>query len=463
MFKMSRNPGSVLSFAHRLFDVAMGVGILLGLYGLFWPDVFDNKSVQIALLVVAVAAFTIFGFRIAGVYKPWARSEIVTECNRIVFGVILVFAGMLILGYLFKVSQLYSRRVILLWLVAWPAVLCFERLIVKKYASSWLAEGEGYKKVVIAGAGMVGANIADWIADNPWSGLKIVGFFDSKDVNCNGSAPCLGRIEDLGRYVRQKNIDVVYVALPMREEEKLHTLLKDMEDSAAQVYFFPDMSIFAHLLGGDVAQVAGQTAIILRSSPFEGISGLVKRLEDIVISSMILLLISPIMIAIAVGIKLSSRGPVMFRQWRYGLGGEPFQIYKFRTMKVIEDGYDFVPATKDDPRVTRLGSFLRKNSLDELPQFINVIQGRMSIVGPRPHAVKMNEEYRKRVPGYMLRHISKPGITGFAQVNGYKGEIQTEEDMEQRIKYDIRYLQNWSLFLDLEIIFKTVFNRAWRQ
>lgn len=463
MERTTINPGFVITVVHRFFDVFLGVGLLLGLYGLFRPDFFDNKSPQLIILVVAVVVFSILGFKFAGVYKLWPLSETSIECNRIVFGVLIAFTGMLVIGYLFKVSHLYSRMVILLWIVLWPLLLCIERFIVKRFAAPLFINADLFQKVVIAGCGDLGTNIAKWVSDNPWSGLKVVGFFDTNGQHDNKCLSYLGRIEELGDYVRQNNIDVVYVVLPMREEEKIQRLMIDMEDSTTHIYFFPDMSIFVHLLGGDVAHVAGQTAIIMRSSPFEGFSGLVKRLEDVILSSLILLLVFPIMVVVAIGIKLTSKGPVLFRQWRYGMGGEPFKIYKFRTMKVMEDGYDFVPATKGDQRVTKFGAFLRKNSLDELPQFINVLQGRMSIVGPRPHAIKMNEQYRKLVSGYMLRHISKPGITGLAQINGYKGEILTEEDMKRRIEFDISYLRNWSWFLDFEIIFKTVFNRAWRQ
>lgn len=463
MVKFTKTPGTSIRYAHQAFDVIIGVGLLVGLYSLFWPDAFDNKSLQIGFLIIAASAYSILGFKTAGVYGDWSRSETITECNRIIFGVLIAFACMLITGYILKVSQLYSRRVILMWIILWPAILCSERILLKKILLPFIVDSESFRKVAIVGCNKVGADIAKWIDDNPWSGLKVVGYFDSDSLDIHGPVTFLGQINSAGEYVRANDIDVVFVTLPMREEDKIQSLLVDMEDSAAQVYYFPDMSIFAHLLGGDVASVAGQTAIIMRSSPFEGLSGVVKRLEDVILSALILLLVSPVMIIVAAGIKITSKGPVFFRQWRYGLRGEPFMIYKFRTMKVMEDGYEFKPATKDDPRITKFGSFLRRNSLDELPQFINVLQGRMSIVGPRPHAVKMNEEYRKRVSGYMLRHISKPGITGLAQINGYKGEIHTEEDMENRIEFDINYLRNWSLLLDLEIIFKTIFKSAWRQ
>lgn len=453
----------MLGTFNKVVDVVFGVGSLVLLYSLFSPASFGSSLYPIFMLLALTALLTMVCFHVAGVYSEWAGSDIVSECNRIVVSVFVVFGGLLILGYVFKVSSIYSRLVVMSWVIVWPALMCLERVFIRKFFFNRFFETSMNRKAVIAGIGRLGASLADWIEENPWAGVRVEGFFDRSDVTCEGSNPCLGNISELPAYVRKHNIQLVYIALPMREEALMEDLLNDLEDSAAQIYFFPDMSIFKRLMGGDVAHVAGQAAIALRTSPFEGMNGFIKRLEDLLLGSVILVGVSPLMLLIALMIKITSRGPVFFKQWRYGLGGEPFQIYKFRTMKVLEDGYEFVPATSGDPRITWFGQFLRKNSLDELPQFLNVIRGSMSIVGPRPHAVKMNEEYRSMVSGYMLRHISKPGITGLAQISGYKGEVHTREDMVKRISYDIEYIQNWSVFLDLEIVFKTVFRFAWRQ
>ncbi|NDV21844.1 undecaprenyl-phosphate glucose phosphotransferase [Desulfovibrio sp. JC022] len=453
----------ILESLHRIVDVGAGIAILLALYDLLSPASFSSRPTHIALLAAVTAALALVSFHIAGVYKDWAGSDLVQECNRILVAVFLVFGGLLLLGYAFKVSSIYSRRVILAAMVLWPAVLCLERVFIRKVVSGFFIENVASRKAVVAGCGKLGNALDEWVNDNPWAGIRIMAFFDSADSGCKDSKPCAGALEDLPRYVNENHIQIVFVALPMRDEAMLNTLLQGLEDTTAQIYFFPDMSIFKHLMGGDVAHVAGQTAIVLRTSPFEGMNGFVKRMEDLIVSGLILFLISPFMLFIALGIKMTSKGPVFFKQWRYGLEGEPFQIYKFRTMKVLENGYTFTPATDSDPRITRFGMFLRKNSLDELPQFLNVLAGSMSIVGPRPHAVKMNEDYRKHIPGYMLRHISKPGITGLAQVNGYRGEIKSDEDMKKRISFDIEYLQNWSVLMDLKVILKTVYKFAWRQ
>ena len=182
-----------------------------------------------------------------------------------------------------------------------------------------------------------------------------------------------------------------------------------------------------------------------------------KRIEDICVASAILMLISPLLLCIAIAIKLDSKGPVFFKQIRYGLNGKPILVYKFRSMSVMENGADVKQAVKNDPRVTKVGSFLRKTSLDELPQFINVVLGNMSVVGPRPHAAAHNEEYRKLITGYMLRHKVKPGITGLAQIRGWRGETDTLDKMEKRVECDLEYIRTWSLLLDIKIIFLTVF------
>jgi putative colanic acid biosynthesis UDP-glucose lipid carrier transferase len=265
----------------------------------------------------------------------------------------------------------------------------------------------------------------------------------------------IGGMEDVAHYVREHNIDLVYISLPMSRQQRILKLLDDLRDSTASVYFVPDIFLF-DLVQSRFDRINGVPVISVCDTPFFGLRSLLKRGSDILIATLILILISPLMALIAMGIKLSSPGPVLFSQRRYGLDGEPIKVYKFRTMTVSEDGDRVVQAKKNDQRVTPFGKFLRKTSLDELPQFINVLQGRMSVVGPRPHAVAHNEMYRKVIKNYMIRHKVKPGITGWAQVNGLRGETDTIDKMEARIEYDLDYLRNWSILLDLWIIVKTI-------
>jgi putative colanic acid biosysnthesis UDP-glucose lipid carrier transferase len=265
----------------------------------------------------------------------------------------------------------------------------------------------------------------------------------------------LGKIAGLPGYVKANEIELIYISLPMASQPRIVSLLDELHDTTASIYFVPDIFV-TDLIQGRIDSVSGLPVVAVCETPFTGVSGLIKRGSDIVLSLLILALVCFPILIIALAIKVSSPGPVIFRQRRYGLDGHEIIVYKFRSMTVSEDGAVIEQARLQDMRVTPLGRFLRSTSLDELPQFVNVLQGRMSIVGPRPHAVAHNEMYRKLIKGYMLRHKVKPGITGWAQVNGYRGETEILDKMKGRIDFDLDYLRNWSLRLDLYIIARTV-------
>jgi putative colanic acid biosynthesis UDP-glucose lipid carrier transferase len=241
----------------------------------------------------------------------------------------------------------------------------------------------------------------------------------------------------------------------MASQPRIIKLLEELRDTTASIYFVPDIFLF-DLIQARVDSIGDLPVVAVCETPFYGFNGMVKRASDLVLATGILLLISPLMLAIAAGVKLSSPGPVLFKQRRYGVDGRKIVVYKFRSMTVAEDGDVVKQATRNDARVTKFGAFLRASSLDELPQFINVLQGRMSVVGPRPHAIAHNELYRKLIRGYMIRHKVKPGITGLAQVHGFRGETDTVEKMKARVEYDLEYLRNWSPLLDLQIVLKTL-------
>jgi putative colanic acid biosynthesis UDP-glucose lipid carrier transferase len=260
----------------------------------------------------------------------------------------------------------------------------------------------------------------------------------------------------LANYVKTHHVDIIYITLPMVSQPRILKLLDELCDTTASIYFTPDIFLF-DLIQARMDTVGDMPVVAVCETPFYGLSGLVKRASDLLLASVILLLVSPVMLAIALGVKLTSPGPVLFKQRRYGVDGREIVVYKFRTMTVTEDTGIIRQATRDDRRITPFGAFLRRNSLDELPQFINVLQGRMSVVGPRPHAIAHNELYRKLIKSYMIRHKVKPGITGLAQVHGLRGETETLEKMKERIEYDLTYLRNWSLQLDLQIVWKTIF------
>jgi putative colanic acid biosynthesis UDP-glucose lipid carrier transferase len=288
--------------------------------------------------------------------------------------------------------------------------------------------------------------------------IKVCGFFDDRAEERWPSGmrhPVLGNMDAIASYVRQHQIKMIFISQPISAQPRIRRLLDELQDTTASVYFLPDIYVF-DLMQARFDNVGGMPVVAICESPFTGFNSLVKRSSDIVLAGLITLALVPVMAVIAAAVRYSSPGPVIFRQRRYGLYGEEIIVYKFRSMTVAEDGAQVVQAKKNDQRVTKVGAFLRKSSLDELPQFINVLQGRMSIVGPRPHAVAHNEQYRKLIKGYMLRHKVKPGITGWAQVNGLRGETETLDKMEARISYDLDYLRNWSLWMDLWIVVRTL-------
>jgi len=370
----------------------------------------------------------------------------------------LLVGILLLLGYATKTSSVFSRKALFTWFLVTPPLLVLVQLSVGVLVSRLLSSPENTRRVAIAGAGDLGHNLAAKIQSSPQFGMKVEGFFDDRCVErlSNGSAlPILGDLKQLPDYIREHNIDLIFIALPMRNIQRVTDLLDQLHDTTASIYFVPDVFVF-DLIQCRTSDIEGLPIVALCETPFQGSQGMIKAFSDYVIASIILLLTSPLMIAIALAIKLTSPGSVIFKQRRYGLDGREIVIYKFRSMTVSEDSDVVKQATRDDERVTKVGAFLRRTSLDELPQFINVLQGRMSIVGPRPHAVAHNEEYRPLIKGYMMRHKVNPGITGLAQVLGYRGETSTVEAMQKRVEYDLEYLRNWSLTLDLRIMLKTL-------
>lgn len=303
-----------------------------------------------------------------------------------------------------------------------------------------------------------GIELAKRLTEDLYSDVRLVGFFDDRSrtrVEDAAAFPMLGKFADMPDYVKKNRVDVIYLSLPMASQQRILNLLEALRDTTGSIYFVPDTFV-TDLIQSRMDSVGGIPVVAVCETPFMGINRVVKRTTDIVLSILILLLISPLLLIVALAIKLTSPGPAIFKQRRYGLDGSDILVYKFRSMTVMEDGAAVKQAQKNDQRLTPIGGFLRKTSLDELPQFLNVLSGNMSIVGPRPHAVAHNEEYRKLIKGYMLRHKVPPGITGWAQVNGYRGETDTLDKMKGRIDYDLDYLRNWSLRLDLYIIFKTI-------
>ena len=378
-------------------------------------------------------------------------------------GVILrwlaVLAVLLVIGFTTKESQDFPRRVLLTWAVVTAPVLVLVTLVHDRMMHRALSDPANARRVVFAGINEVSVALAMQLKTSGHYGMVVEGYFDDRSVERLGmdsaDVRLLGRLGDLATYVNSHRIHVIFVSLPMRHLQRVRDLLDDLRDTTASIYYLPDVFVF-DLIQSRIGEISGMPVVALCETPFYGLRGVVKRVTDIVIAALALVLLSPFLVLVALAIRLTSHGRALFKQRRYGLDGHEIVVYKFRTMKVTEDQGPIVQAKRDDERITPIGRFLRRYSIDELPQLFNVLQGRMSLVGPRPHAVAHNEEYRKLIKGYMVRHKVQPGITGLAQVNGCRGETSKLEEMELRVKYDLDYLRNWSPMLDIKILFATV-------
>ncbi len=377
----------------------------------------------------------------------------------VLFRWFLILAVLLGIAYVTKSPlQSYPRRVFLTWAVCTPMVLIVATLAMQEFMRRFLMNAFEARIAIIAGYNGSSLELARRLKKNPGMRLEVAGFFDDRSTDRLGmesDAKLIGPLTDLGAYVKQHRTDVIFIALPIRHVKRVMNLLDDLRDTTASIYYVPDIFVF-DLIQARSGEIQGIPVVAMCETPFYGYRGVTKRLTDIVLSVMILLLLLPLLAVVAVMVKVSSPGPVIFKQRRYGLDGREIAVYKFRTMTVTEDGAQIRQASKTDNRITRIGGILRRSSLDELPQLINVLQGRMSLVGPRPHAVAHNEEYRKLIKGYMVRHKVLPGITGLAQVNGCRGETSQLEEMEARVNYDLDYLRRWTPMLDIKIILLTV-------
>ena len=448
---------STLSLAHRLIDVVVIAGCISWLD---WMDGITSSSETWIKVLLAILVFHWLS-EYHQLYGSWRGERVQRELMQVFTFWSLTFICLLLADYLVLHPQVLPTQHQFSWFMMVLMGLCGYRLVIRNLLHGLRKRGFNTRTVVIVGTGDVGARLADSIASAPWMGLNLMGFYDNQPKQMDGPqsgwrAPVLGGLDDLIRDVRQHRIDKVYITLAMSHESSIQELVKALSDSTASVYWVPDVFMF-DLLHSRSEHINGLTSISLVESPLEGYSRFIKRLEDIVAASLILMLIAVPMLLIALAIKLTSPGPVLFRQTRYGLDGKAIMVWKFRSMSVQENGAVVTQASRNDARITPLGGFLRRTSLDELPQFFNVLKGDMSIVGPRPHAVAHNEQYRKQVSGYMLRHKVKPGITGWAQVNGWRGETNTLDKMQKRIEFDLEYIEHWSVWLDLKIILLTVF------
>lgn len=449
-----REPRSMgLGRSHLFTAVEAALDPLVLVFSLWGLALFFEGSVRPAYLILSVIVFSL---TFPGTSQ--LRLPVWKVFSKIAFHWIWIAGLLLLTGFATEYFYKFSMTVLVNWLWVAPVAQAGAHVALRAAAPQLLKLQGAVRGAVIVGMNEQGVSLARHITGSAYSGIDLKGFFDDRGEDRRESQDdyqLVGKIDDLPAYVKQHRIQFIYLSLPMASRPRILQVLDGLKDTTASIYFVPDMFI-TDLIQGRSDSVCGVTVISVCDTPFRGVSGVLKRASDIVLSLLILLLIFPIMLVIGVMVKLDSPGPVIFKQRRYGLDGEQILVYKFRSMAVTEDGGTIQQARKNDMRITRLGAFLRKTSLDELPQFINVLQGRMSIVGPRPHAVAHNEMYRSLIKGYMVRHKVRPGITGWAQVNGQRGETDTLDKMQSRIDCDLDYLRNWSLQLDFFIILKTI-------
>ncbi|WP_257221838.1 MULTISPECIES: undecaprenyl-phosphate glucose phosphotransferase [unclassified Acinetobacter] len=427
---------------------------ICAIYGALYI-VFNLNSIEITHQAMLVFLCMVSLFQLIGgltdFYRSWRGVSLFNELIACLKNVLM--SSCLLLPFVWFYSDINIALLIQYFcsvLFLMGVMRVFVRLI---YAISFKIFKKS-RNVIVIGDSSKALKLFNDLKKSEWIGFNPLGVF-SFNSNYN-TADYNGTADNAVEIIQNQDINQVYIVTTQQNIEKVDNLLKILSDTTCSTVIVPELFSYDFLYSR-VEDINGTPIIPIIDTRIKGINIFLKRVEDICVASVILLMISPLLLCIAVAIKLNSKGPVFFKQVRYGLNGKPILVYKFRSMSVMENGPEVKQAVKNDPRVTKVGAFLRKTSLDELPQFINVILGNMSVVGPRPHAAAHNEEYRKLITGYMLRHKVKPGITGLAQIRGWRGETDTLDKMEKRVECDLEYIRTWSLLLDLKIIFLTVF------
>lgn len=412
--------------------------------------------------VAIVAAAVLIQHTVAeltGLYRSWRGARLRPELGCICITWAYTVAALLGIGLFTTYNTRFTYATKIICILGIPAAMAATRVVIRTTQRLLRRRGLNTRRVAICGVNKLGVQLARNLQASPGLGLDVAGFFDDRPAARTKGVPAdlgnqIGSTDNLVEQARNGQIDTIYITFPMRAEKRISTLLGKLADTTASVYIVPDFFVF-ELMHARWTSIDGLPAVSVHENPLYGVSGLLKRCADLAMATLLLAILSIPMALIAALVKLSSKGPVFFRQKRYGLDGREILVWKFRSMRTTDNGPVVKQATKQDPRITPLGNILRRTSLDELPQLFNVIEGSMSLVGPRPHATAHNEQYRSLIDGYMLRHKVKPGITGLAQVMGFRGETETLDKMQGRVRYDHEYIRHWSLWMDLKILFKT--------
>ncbi|HTH61127.1 MAG TPA: undecaprenyl-phosphate glucose phosphotransferase [Paraburkholderia sp.] len=451
----------MLSVLARIIDIAAVVSGALAAAFLLRGRFVQLNDAEMVLLAFN-CLLVIWMFPALGIYRSWRGKRLLDLFARVVFAWLVVEAvGVLVVFSVHRADSL-SRLWLGWWAVASVVLLIVSKTLVYTVLKGLRREGYNQRAVAVAGDEQYGRFLIEQMRSHPEAGFRPVLLFD-EDAPPRGlplaeldDVPVERDLHALIARVRSGGIRELWLAMPISKERTIHRIVMDLRDEFVNIRFIPDMRSLS-LISQPVVDLIGVPAINLAASPITDLRVLPKLVFDRLFAAAVLLALSPLLIAIALAVKLSSPGPVFFKQRRKGLDGNEFEIYKFRSMKVhAETAGQITQARRNDPRITRVGAFLRRTSLDELPQFINVLKGEMSVVGPRPHAIQHDEIYKDLVRGYMQRYRIKPGITGWAQVNGFRGETDRVEKMRDRVRFDLHYMQNWSFALDLKIVAMTM-------
>jgi putative colanic acid biosysnthesis UDP-glucose lipid carrier transferase len=444
----------------RLGDVLLiALGAVLA-YAMRYDGALDMSDTA-RFLVVQMCLLALLVFPSLGIYRSWRGQAL----RRLVARIVVAWAVVVMLSLCVMFSLHRANDVSRLWfgqaVLTSCAMLVAARLVVRGVQSHVRKSGRDQRRIVIVGDGSYGRAVLDQLQAAEHGGFRPVYVFadtaHSQRVSAHiGGVPVMTDFRELRRRVRAREIDEIWLALPLSHERTIQRMVREFRNDFVNLRFLPDVRSMA-LLSGPVTDVLNMPAINLAASPLSDPQLWPKIVFDRVVAAIVLIPLLPVFIAVGVAVKLSSPGPVFFRQKRKGINGREFPIFKFRTMKLHRESAGVVrQATRNDSRITNVGAFLRRTSLDELPQILNVLLGQMSLVGPRPHAVEHDDLYKDQVAGYMYRYRIRPGITGWAQVNGYRGETRKVEKMEARVKFDLFYMQNWTFWFDLKIILITL-------
>ncbi len=445
------------ALALKLLDALSIIGGLWLLVS--WIPEFNSKS-TIVVSLIAIGLFNIFA-EIVGLYRRWHGLGFYKEIGCTCLAWASTIAGLTLLGRFSIYSTEISGPAIAWWFLLTLASSLSVRVWIRWFNRYQASKGIGTRKFAVVGINELGIQLTHNVMVTPDLRLTFSGFYDDRPIDRLCELPedidrNEGKIQSLIESAKSGEIQVVFITLPMRAEERIRSIISELTDTTASVYIVPDLFVF-QMLNSRWTDIQGLPVVSVFENPLFGVDGFLKRLLDISVAAVALLITGLPMMLIALAVKLTSKGPILFMQKRYGLDGKQIDVWKFRSMTVCENGDKVVQAKKNDKRLTLIGGFLRQSSLDELPQIFNVLSGQMSLVGPRPHANSHNEYYRKQIEGYMLRHKVKPGMTGLAQVNGCRGETETLDKMEARIRFDHSYIRDWSIWLDIKIMFKTLF------